>query len=166
MKCFWLKGSAFLGAVPGSALGAQTGLRPHCSSCFPTSPRMPSAWARLCPLPMVPAGLSPWNDSPQRTVSVAWPHQVCHQALEPELALKSHLHRRPCCWAQLCVCRAVPVTAVRLEEVLGLRHLTTGFTFCFLWWIPPRCSPTARCSHRCLWRWHLEWCAGNETGLT
>lgn len=30
IKCFWLKGFAFPGAVPGSASGAQTALGPHC----------------------------------------------------------------------------------------------------------------------------------------
>lgn len=89
MKCFWLKGSAFLGAVPGSASGAQTGLRPHCSSCFLVSPRMPSAWARLCPLPMVPAGLSPWNDSSQRTVSVAGPWSMASPSVSPGSAARA-----------------------------------------------------------------------------
>lgn len=69
---------------------------------------------------------------------------MCHQALGPELALELHLHRRLCFRSGLCVCLAVPVTAVRLEEVLSLRHVTTeGFTFCFLWWSLPRCSPAA-----------------------
>lgn len=73
----------------------------------------------------------PLERLPQKTVivgaqSVASPGVSC-QALGPRLALNSictedHSASRE----RLCMCRAVPVTAaVRLQEVLGLKHLTT-----------------------------------------
>lgn len=80
----------------------------------------------------------------------------------PELHLQSGLQ---CFRARLCLCRAVPVTVVRLEEVLGLRHLPTeGFTFCCLWW-SPQCSPRACCGLRCLRPWAFGAACRKPDGL-